>query len=514
MNSNKQKSYIYPILAISLLLVILFAATYFVQSALADFGHPSRNISMVSKSDLQTDENNTLYLPLISNRYPPKSIYGVELINIRENTGLELILEAGSKWSRSGEVAWMNVQPEEGIEPNWAALADTEQQWVIAAEKGLKNIVVVDSAPEWARLYKDYSCGPIKEDKLDAFAVFVSKLVRRYSQPPWNIKHWEFWNEPDISRTIVYNPDSSIGCWGDEFDEYYGGGYYAEMLKRVYPAVKSADPAAKVLVGGLLLDCDPRHEGACGDGYHGHGDLPPKFLRGILANDGKEYFDGVSFHAYEFYLYELGVYGNALWASDSNRTGPVLLAKLDYLTELLTEYNASDKSLYVTENGLLWYCDDDPNTWPTECGDQETFELTKAYYVAQTYAVANRAATLNRLQANNWWSIYGWKESGLIEPYTNTLLPAYFAYSFSAVQLQGADYLRDISDYPGVMGYEFRKDSSLIWIIWSLDGAAHDIQLPSIPTAGNHVNGELLDTDILNGILLKATLEPIYIRWD
>jgi hypothetical protein len=177
------------------------------------------------------------------------------------------------------------------------------------------------------------------------------------------------------------------------------------MLKRVYPAVKSADSGAKVLVGGLLLDCDPRIEGACGEGFHGHGDLPPKFLRGILANGGKDYFDGVSFHSYEFYLYELGTYGSHLWVSEWNRTGPVLLAKLDYITELLAEYDAADKPLYNTENGLLWYCDDDPTTWWKECSDQETFELTKAYYVAQTFAVASRAATLNRLQANNWWSI-------------------------------------------------------------------------------------------------------------
>ena len=511
MNSNKQKSYLYPILAIPLLLVILFVATYFVQSALADVGHPSRNTSMVSQGDLQTDETVLVFLPLMLNRFPPKLFYGVELLKIIEDTGLELILKAGSKWSRSGRVAWMDVQPEEGIEPNWAALADSELQWVIAAEKGLKNIVIVDSTPYWAQLIDGYSCGPIIEDKLDAFASFMYKLVRRYSQPPWNIKHWELWNEPDVSHTLV-EPDATIGCWGDEFDENYGGGYYAEMMKRVYPAVKSADPAAKVLVGGLLLDCDPRIWYACGDGFGGHGDLPPKFLRGILSNGGKDFFDGISFHSYEYYFFELGVYANPRWVSEWNRTGPVMLAKLDYITELLTEFNAANKSLYSTENGLLSYCVDDH--WPTECGTQETFELTKAYYVAQTYAVASRAVTLNRLQMNNWWSIYGWKESGLLKSIDNTPLPAYFAYSFSAAQLQRADYQRDIIEYTGVMGYEFRMNSSLIWIIWSLDGETHDLQLPSIPTAGYHVDGEILNRYLLNGISLKVTREPIYVRWE
>ncbi len=51
-----------------------------------------------------------------------------------------------------------------------------------------------------------------------------------------------------------------FGCWGDPNDKtYYGGEYYAEMLKRAYPAVKAANPQAIVLNGGLLLDCDPRY---------------------------------------------------------------------------------------------------------------------------------------------------------------------------------------------------------------------------------------------------------------
>ena len=47
----------------------------------------------------------------------------------------------------------------------------------------------------------------------------------------------------------LVDPDSVFGCWGDNDDDYYGGGYYADMLKMVYPAVKSADPQAQVLIG-------------------------------------------------------------------------------------------------------------------------------------------------------------------------------------------------------------------------------------------------------------------------
>ena len=45
-----------------------------------------------------------------------------------------------------------------------------------------------------------------------------------------------------------------FGCWDDPEDAYYGGEYYAEMLKVVYPVIKEADPEAKVLFGGLLYE--------------------------------------------------------------------------------------------------------------------------------------------------------------------------------------------------------------------------------------------------------------------
>jgi hypothetical protein len=77
----------------------------------------------------------------------------------------------------------------------------------------------------------------------------------------------------------------------------------------------------------------------------------------------------------------------------------------------------------------------------------------------------------------------------------------------------GADYVRDINEYPGVMGYEFRNASQHTWIIWSLDGSDHNIQLPSGLLAGYHVDGTPLGVDRLNGTELTVTLEPVYLNW-
>ena len=124
-------------------------------------------------------------------------------------------------------------------------------------------------------------------------------LVARYSVALYNIKYWELWNEPDIASSN-FPGDNLFGCWGDPNDPYYGGGYYADMLREVYPQIKAADPQGQVLVGGLLLDCDPRLGAGCEKVKNNN--QPSKFLEGILRKNGVPFFDGVSFHAYDYYL--------------------------------------------------------------------------------------------------------------------------------------------------------------------------------------------------------------------
>jgi hypothetical protein len=124
----------------------------------------------------------------------------------------------------------------------------------------------------------------------------MGALYARYSVAAYNVKYWELWNEPDIYPSI-FSGDNEYVYWVDQNDSYNAGGYYAEMLKVVYPQIKAADPQAQVLIGGLLLDCDPRPGAGCA--VVGHDPKPSKFLEGILSNNGGPYFDGISSHAYD-----------------------------------------------------------------------------------------------------------------------------------------------------------------------------------------------------------------------
>jgi len=321
-------------------------------------------------------------------------------------------------------------------------------------------------------------------------------LVARYSVSPYNVKYWEIWNEPDIDPIYV-SPDSPYGCWGDQNDAYYGGGYYAEMLKAAYPQIKAADPQAQVLVGGLLLDCDPRPEAGCA--AVGHSSVPGKFLEGILINNGAPYFDGVSFHAYDYYFGQSGQYGNSNWQSAWNTTGSVLIAKAQFIQGLLGQYGVSGKFLMNTESALL--CN--------ACSNDSVFETTKAYYVAQAYS----AAIAKGLRANIWYSVMGWQNSGLLNPDLSPR-PAYTAFQFARSELRDAAFAGDITgsdigDASSVKGYKFNRGDRRIWVLWSLDGAAHSINLPGVPLTA----WDALGNPVTPAVSMNVTLNPLYLEW-
>src|SRR5262249_32297346 len=186
----------------------------------------------------------TVYLPLMMDHYPLVTVFGVQMTGISNASGLALVSASKSSWVRSGaRVSWSAVEPLEGGGYQWSQLAVLEQEWIRASNNGLTPFVMVRDTPAWAQSKLGYQCSAVRADKLAAFGNFMHALVARYSQAPYYLRYWEMGNEPDIDPALI-PMDSNIGCWGNALDAYYGGGYYAEMLKVVYPQIKSADPAA------------------------------------------------------------------------------------------------------------------------------------------------------------------------------------------------------------------------------------------------------------------------------
>lgn len=410
---------------------------------------------------------------------------GIE-VELAVGAGTQTVKELGAAWIRYNGLIWGEVEPNQG-DRKWESQTNLETRLKEASAAGLKTILIIRGVPKWARQVESASCGPIKTDALAYYALFLRDTVKRYSSSPFNLKYWELWNEPDVATEAVANiPDSPFGCWGNPKDDYFGGREYAEHLKVAYPLIKSADPKAQVLVGGLLLDCDPRMPKPDKDCK------PAKYFEGILKNDGGKFFDGVSFHAYDFFYGKTGHYGNANWFSAWNVTGPVLVAKTRFIKELLAQYGVKGKYLINTETGLLCYqC----QTVPVE------FEITKANYVPQTYAMASAEG----LSANVWYSLSGWQDSGLVNKNGPTL--AHKAYLVWNAQTKNAQFVREVISNNGIKAYEYKRGEKRLWVVWSLDGSSKPIKLPSAATSIVDVYGNAKPNSIT-----QIDITPLYIE--
>lgn len=310
-------------------LMMLLAITFILGQFL-----PIQQATAKENNPSSTTVANTIYLPSLSN--PNNSIFGSYLYPVNNSRGLDKISDARLNWTRI-ELNWKTIEPIYG-NIDWKLAAGFDATISTALNAGLNPIVIIGDTPAWA-LKPGFSCGPIRQDYFPEFARFVTQAVQRYSSPPYNVYHYEMYNEPDAS--------GFLGCWGDPADtSYYGGSYYGLMLQSIYPAAKSANPQSKILFGGLLLDCDPTNPPT------GETCIPAKFLEGALQNGAANSFDGVAFHSYDYYQ-SFGNYSNPNWNSSRTATGPAFLSKAAYLRGVLQRYGISNKPLYMTEFALF-----------------------------------------------------------------------------------------------------------------------------------------------------------------
>ncbi|PWH13800.1 MAG: hypothetical protein DDG59_13720 [Anaerolineae bacterium] len=401
-----------------------------------------------------------LYLPLVI-KDRGQTIFGVEVSDISEAIA-NRAQDANVTWIRINGLLWSDVQPTENGGYQWQNVSKMEGYLINAARSKLQTILIIRSTPTWAQKVEGSYCGPIKQEKLSEFAHFMYQVVKRYSAYPYNVLYYELWNEPDIAHNLVPN-DSIFGCWGDNNRPDYGGSYYAEMLKVVYPAVKEANPNAQVVLGGLLLDCDPRN---VGPGYCSSESArrAPRFIEGVLQNNGANYFDFISFHGYPQYYASYSPIQAEIEFPTWRASGGVVAGKVDYLRSL------TNKPLLHTEGGLIYNKNDyiiDPN---------DEFQRAKADYVVWLYA---RNISLN-IKSTIWFTMNwsGFRNGEMLDKQLNPL-PAYHSLSFMTEALNDYKYNQTILPGSGTYGFEFVKGNSKIWIVFSPDKDSRTISLPS-----------------------------------
>jgi hypothetical protein len=386
-----------------------------------------------------TDQHE-VFLPLMI-MPPTANPFGFDLRSFVGDSVLEYLTidEAPPKWVRAGDVHWSEIEPVRGGGYRWEVLSAVEANLRRLHERGIEPMLVVHRTPAWAQRVPGRLCSPPAPEYVGDFARFMSALAAHYAAGPIAVDYWEIWNEPDIT-TSQASDDDGFGCWADAALPYYGGAYYGEVLKQVYPAVKAGNPNATVLAGALL--------------YPWPNDTQSQsFLRGILVSGAGQSFDALSFHAY-------GEWG----------AGDVLIAKTARIRQVLGGFGIANKPLFATEIAATCSADTVASCPP----DFDSWKTRQANYAARIYA---EAIALD-LKGAFWYTLAirnpGFMFSQLIDDDNGTLSPrpAYYAFRNSAVLLNGARYVGPPVVEPPpdqiqkVQTLKFRKSRSTLYVVW------------------------------------------------
>jgi hypothetical protein len=177
---------------------------------------------------------------------------GVGLNNLND-TQISAVRSLGAHWVRMF-LSWRALAPTPA--PIASSTLASYEQFFSRLPAGTKLIIDVVNSPRWETGSADEHTPPANPND---YATFVGTLARRWGA---RVSAYEIWNEEDASRSWTGAPEPAA---------------YVRLLKATYPAIKSADPNATVVLGGLT-----------GNDY--------PFLEGIYQAGGKGFFDAVGVH--------------------------------------------------------------------------------------------------------------------------------------------------------------------------------------------------------------------------
>jgi hypothetical protein len=382
--------------------------------------------------------SHTLFLPRISRDYweAPDSCLGVQVGHgSLPREAMDKAAYMGAKWVRL-PLHWDWIEPS-NTTPEAYRWAYDETLAYLAAKK-VRVILTLVGNPSWAATYAQ---GPVDLVDLGEVVEFMVAVVGRYGRPPYNVKYWEFYNEPDNGGENY----AEAGGWG-----YFGNEpeAYAQLLEAVYRPMKAADPEAQIVFGGMAYDAWTSTGGP----------FVEEFLDRVLDYDGGKSFDVLNFHYYPAFRGHWDPYG------------PGIMGKATYLRDKLAARGV-EKPLICTEASM----------WSDE--DHGGSDELQSRYVAQLYA-RSMAADLG---TTIWfWLIDsaapGFTEYGLLTP-DLSLKPAYGAYRTLARQLASARYVQALTatqtGSEQIEAYEFarQEDATHVVVAWATDEEAHEMWL-------------------------------------
>jgi len=225
----------------------------------------------------------------------------------------DLMADMHVTWVRV-DVDWSVVEPARG-QFDWSypdTLVDA------ATAHGMKVLIVVAFSPAWTRAVPadpEAKASHLRPDQVTDFADFARLAAERYASR--GTGGWEIWNEPNSTKFWPPAPDA---------DEY------GRLFRAAATAIRSVDPKATLLIGGLA----PWYAGPEA------GVTPADFLDRLYANGTAQLADAVAVHPYSFP-------GLPMDASPKNIIGG--FADLPALHGVMVKHDDGDTKIWITEFG-------------------------------------------------------------------------------------------------------------------------------------------------------------------
>jgi len=204
----------------------------------------------------------TLMLACAASAYDasPFGMNGLNVIHGRQDPNVfangertaKIMKDAGMYWARL-ELWWGVVEPEQG-KFDWSF---SDKVAKLYRDQGMNGMCLLCYSSAWA------GKPPADDAERARYANYVYQMVNRYKD---TFKVWEIWNEPNIP---TFWPEPNVRD-------------YTLMLIEAYKAAKKADPNCTILAASTSgPDLD--------------------FIKGIHANGGWDYCDGISIHPYSMF---------------------------------------------------------------------------------------------------------------------------------------------------------------------------------------------------------------------
>jgi len=319
----------------------------------------------------------------------------------------EMARAIGIKWSRE-EMSWSYIESQPG---QWRFdRYDTAVD--VAYSHGISLFGLLDYCVGWA------STAPPDAERrwcwipnINAWKNYVHHVVDRYKD---KIKHWQIWNEPNIS--VFWQPEPNFVD-------------YAKLLKASHEVIKKIDPDAKIL-GCNTSRCDQ------------------DFIEGTFKEGGFDCMDILGVHPYR--------YPRTPEETD-------FIGDMQKLVVLMEQYGEA-KPIWITEVG-----------WPTHLGDaRSSTEEKQAAMIVRLYIQAIVSGCVEKIC---WYDYrndgldqnYNEHNFGILHR-DFTPKPAYMAYNTMAKSIGRATFMRELDLGENVRAYIFAENGKQIFALWCLEG--------------------------------------------